>query len=256
MSDFLNKNSIGSTDTKLPYLHSTRSFNIEKIIQDNELSLSFCNDFGEDLIYFFRGRPAYKASSDGEEASYWQLPTCFIHDRLPRVKVERTFPFDSGAFKQGRYPDYIKLMPIDDFQVDGTDASDRIVEAFFGDINNYVLGGPKSESELTESYDISAFDAEVLAIRRLAADGTPKTFDDRRFTIEVQSSMPVDLQIDPPSAVILPLNYLEEERVQVALEKWHAQPITYDVHSQSLELYYGVIFQKFIDYLKQKSLLK
>lgn len=255
LADFLNKNSISSPALGLPYVHSTKSYNLEDIIKSNRLSARFCNEFKEDLLYFFRGRPAYKQDSDGQEASYWQLPTCFIYSQLPTTKIKRTLPFDSGAFKQGRYPEYIGFMPIDEFTVEGTDASNRIVEAFFGDLKNYLRGSPKSELDIADSYQITAFDAEVLAVRRLAADGTPKTFDDRRFTIEIQCQETVNLNQSPPTAVILPLTYMDDSTVRNALATWKAKPITYDVHAQSLELYFSVIFQKFMDHLRDEKVI-
>tara|TARA_B100000700_G_scaffold314845_1_gene402020 strand:- start:442 stop:1053 length:612 start_codon:yes stop_codon:yes gene_type:complete len=197
VEDFLNRNQIGTEGFELPYLHSTQSYNLDKILEERGLQPSLCTEFEEELLYFFRGRPAYKQSSEGEEASHWQLPTCFIYDTLPNIEQMRTFPFDSGAFKQGRYPAYIRLMPIDEFEMAGSDASDRIVEAFFGDIESYLSGTAKNEQQFSEDYEVSAFDAEVMALRRLASDGTPKSFDDRRFTIEIQTKQRIDFDKTP-----------------------------------------------------------
>ncbi|MEL6667222.1 MAG: hypothetical protein AAFQ24_13935 [Pseudomonadota bacterium] len=256
VEDFFNRNQIGNEGLELPYVHSTQSYNIEKILRDSSLKPSHCPEFEEELLYFFRGRPAYKQSSEGEEASHWQLPTCFLYDSLPDIAGARTYPFDSGAFKQGRYPSYIRLMPLEEFELVGNFSSDRIVEAFFGDIESYLNGDAKTEQEFSENYTVSAFDAEVMALRRLASDGTPKSFDDRRFTIEVQTKNRIDFEENPPSAVILPTIYLGNEKVRSALDRWDAAPITYDVHAQSLDLYYGVIFQKYLDYLRESEVLR
>lgn len=256
LANFLKKNAIGSEENKLPYVHSTRSHNIDKIFEESEIGLSPCPHNNDDpLLYFFKGRPCYRESSDGEEASYWQLPTCFIFETLPSKSVTRTYPFDSGAFAKGLYPKYIKLMDISEFEVKDVDASDRIIEAFFGDIKSYVEGKVKSEADITDEYSISAFDAEILAIRRLAGDGTPKNFDDRRFTVEVQVHSAVNLAKTPPVAVILPLNYMSEPLIRQRVEQWGCEPITYDVHSQSLEVYYGVIFQKFREFCREKGVM-
>ena len=57
---------------------------------------SKCNVFkGEDLLYFFVGRPAYKKESV-LEPHYWELPTCVICE-YNITGAKRIYPFDTGA---------------------------------------------------------------------------------------------------------------------------------------------------------------
>src|SRR4051794_27358138 len=107
LADFLGRNAVAAADT-LPLVHSARSYDLRRIIGRNQIAVAPCDVFNEDLNYFFVGRPAYKFGSRDEEATYWELPVCFIfeYDVIPGVK--RVFPFDTGAHHLGLYPEYVQ----------------------------------------------------------------------------------------------------------------------------------------------------
>jgi len=250
---FLSRNSV--TDAaSLPLIHTTRSYNIASIKSTDEIKPTRCPVFNEDLTYLFVGRPAYKRKDSGSQAEYWELPCCFIFDHLINSSFKRVFPFDSGAFKSCLYPEYIGLMPIEQFEINSNGAPGRIISAFFGSAERYFSGSAKEADSFENEFDLSVLETEVRALRRLAHDGTPANFDDRRFTIEVQINKTIDFSATPPNAVILPSIYLRDEAIKnKIISDWKALPITYEVFSLSLSAYDGIIYGKVHEYLKSKG---
>jgi hypothetical protein len=127
---FLEKSSL-SNSVELPLVHSTSAYAAKKIIFSEMLKPQPCNVFkGEDLTYLFYGRPSYKKFTDNQISKYWELPAVFIID-YAQVEHDRVFPFDSGAFEGKRYPSFINMMDLKDFEVSATkDAPKRLVAAF------------------------------------------------------------------------------------------------------------------------------
>jgi hypothetical protein len=223
------------------------------MIEVSRLNPDHCSVYQEELLYFFLGRPAYRWRKPEGQPQYWELPNCFVFDDLPGMKAERVLPFDSGGHANDLYPSYVQNIPRGNFETRNPDAPNRLVSAIFGSFDRYIRGQPKDEEDLVAEFGLSVLDAEILAIRKLASDGTPEGFDDRRFSIEIQSSSQVDFSISPPSAIILPTNYLATAEVSDAIKRWGAEPINYDIYGLSLPLYHGAIFLKFMEYCKSKG---
>lgn len=256
-SDFLQRNSVIAADN-LPLLHTTRSQHIKKIRGSDQIIASPCDVFiSDNLNYFFVGRPAYKYTSSVSQAPYWELPACFIFSYDSIVDVKRIFPFDSGAFHNKRYPSYIGNMPLEDFEASAApDAPSRIIGAYFGDARSYFELQPKGHEKFTSEFSLTAFDEEIKAAHRLATEGTPRAFDDRRFTIEVQSTANVDLSSNHPLAVIVPSEYFDNIEFREHVENvWKAVPISYPTLSLSLEHYYGIIYEKVLTFFRSRGIL-
>jgi len=253
--DFLNRNSVSPVDSALPLVHATKSYNIESFISRGSLSASICEKYNEKLLYFFYGRPSYRYNKKYDTSELWELPTCFIFDNIVDLSPVRTLPFDSGAHIDKRYPSYLQTIPLEKFECDQKDAPQRVISAIFGSIESYIQGKPKSESTMKTEYQLGVLDAEVLAVRKLADDATPANFDDRRMSIEIHTSKDIEFSTNPPSAVILPTAYLKEDRVRNAIHEWGAEPINYDTYSLSMDLYFGIIFDKFAHYCRSKGII-
>lgn len=253
--DFLNRNSVSPSPETLPLVHSTKSYNIESLIKLEKLTPSECDKYNKKLLYFFFGRPSYKYNKDEDTSELWELPTCFVFDDLIGKNPKRILPFDSGAYIAKRYPSYLQSIPIEEYECDQADAPQRIVSAIFGSLDAYIGGNPKSEQVLKSEFQLGPLDAEILAIRKLADDGTPRSFDDRRMSVELHYDAEINFTVNPPSAVILPTPYLKEQRIRDALDKWGSEPLSYDTHSLSMDLYYGIIFHKFVEYCKSKGFI-
>jgi hypothetical protein len=253
LATFLARNTVGETSA-LPLIHTTRSYNIASIKDTNHIKPTRCDVFDDDLTYLFVGRPAYKRNDPGSQAEYWELPCCFIFSELPGADLKRVYPFDSGGFARGLYPDYIGLMPMTQFEVDSPTAPGKIISAFFGDASRYFSGNAKDKDVFEDEFQLGVLETEVRALRRLAQDGTPSNFDDRRFSIEVQIGDTIDFAASPPDAVVLPSIYLRDEKVRSRIiDDWKALPITYEVYSLSLSAYDGIIYGKVKDYLHSKG---
>lgn len=253
--EFLRRNSVGVADGVQPYVHSTKSMNLREIIKQSGLSPSNCEVYNEEILYFFVGRPAYRWSRPSGSPQDWELPTCFVFKEIEELKIERVIPFDSGAHNKSLYPSYIQNIPKENFQSELAEAPRKIVSAFFGSFSNYVAGKAKPRLELTEEFSLSPFDAEVLSISTLANDPSVQGADDRRFTIEVQTSSRISFESNPPSAVILPTPYLKEKAVVEAINEWGCDVLNYDVFGLSLPSYFGQIFLKFTDYCKTNEII-
>ncbi len=115
LSRFLQRNQITKA-SPLPLVHTTDSYYLKEIVDSGRIRAQRCNVFvGENLSYFFVGRAAYKRDLL-QEAEYWELPTCLVFSFFVDG-AKRIFPLDSGAFVAKRYPNFINMMNLADFEV-------------------------------------------------------------------------------------------------------------------------------------------
>jgi hypothetical protein len=256
-SDFLLRRTV-KPDGVLPLAHTTRAYHLKKIKETDKIVPRRCDVFTtEDLSYFFVGRPAYKYESDGSEAEYWELPCCFIFEFSSVRNVRRIFPFDSGAFTKGRYPPYIKKMDLNIFEASAApNAVSRIIGAFFGDAASYFSFNSKDRKKFESEFGLDVFDAELRALHRLSLEKSPASFDDRRFSIEVQTPDPLDLTVIHPLAVIAPHMYYEKRDFRRHVEtKWACLPIGYPVYSLSSDGFYYAVYERVETFFKSKGYL-
>lgn len=259
LAEFLMRNSVAPA-SPLPLVQTVSAYRLIKSIrQGDAINAVECDVFtGERLNYFFVGRPAYKVENSDAQAANWELPCCFIFEYGAIGGIKRIFPFDSGAHHGKRYPNYISMMDMLEFEVGKVpDAPARIIGAYFGTAKAYFSLKPKGEDGFTAEFDLGALDAEIMAVHRLASDiRDANQFDDRRLTIEVQSDEHVDLTVTKPLALILPSIYLDNTEVREAIEtRWGAEAITYSINPLSLKSYYSTIYQKVLDFYQSRGLL-
>lgn len=258
LSDFLKRNTVVAAQS-LPLLHSFQAYRIREFRDRQSIDPVECDVFkNEKLNYFFMGRPAYKVSGIDAVPTHWELPCCLIFEYESVSGIKRVLPFDSGAHAEQRYPNYIGMMNLAEFDVaDVNDGAGRIVGAFFGDARSYFDLKPKSDSTFESEFGLGPLDAEVAAVHRLAGDNRARTsFDDRRLTIEVQTDQPLDLKVSKPLAVILPAKYLDDPSVLKMIEDtWEAEVITYPIFPLSLDHYYATIYAKVLEFYERRGLL-
>jgi len=257
LAEFLMKNSV-TDGGGLPLVHSTKAFHLRSLQQSNTLLAGDCDVFiGEKLNYFFVGRPAYKTETEESESAYWEFPCCFIFEFEAIGDIKRIFPFDSGAFNQKRYPSYLKMMKSEAFEVSSVAGSPgRIIGAFFGSPSRYFEMKPVGEDEFHAEHLLKPMDMEVKALHRLSLEKSASTFDDRRLTIEVQSSSDVDLTVTQPLAVIAPSEFFEDDVFRSHVEMvWKATPISYPVFSLNVKTAYGQIYEKVREFYQARGLL-
>jgi hypothetical protein len=217
--DFLQRNAIDAS-TLLPLVHTTRAFHLRSIMESNTIAAAPCDVFqGERLNYFFVGRPAYKYRV-GENDEFWQLPVCFIVDFKTVARPKRVYPFDSGGFARKELPSFMNAIKLPDFEVSKDPrAIEKLVGTFFGNPRNYFRLKGKRTSEFTARHNLSPFDAEIHALHKLSIPRVNKSFDDRQFTIEVQSEGDYQLKSNHLLAVIAPITYFDDSAFLDHVEK-------------------------------------
>lgn len=181
---FLQRNQITQA-RPLPLVHTTESYYLKRIVDAGVIKTQPCNVFvGEKLSYFFVGRAAYKRDLM-QEAEYWELPTCLVFSFFLE-NVKRLFPFNSGAFVAKRYPNYINMMDLSDFEITGDlKAPHKIIGTFFTSARNYYRLSARPREQFETMFDVDVLDEEMKALHKLIQHKDQK-FDDRRFAIEVQ----------------------------------------------------------------------
>ena len=164
--DFLQKNQIEKGNL-LPAVHSTEAYFIKKFMKTGRIEPQSCKFFGgEKLSYFFLGRPAFKRTYDGEP-DYWELPMCFIV-QYEAIRRKRMFPFDTGAFKSGLYPEFISMMEVEEFEVQSdSEAAEKIVGTFFGTNRNYFLLKSRAKGDFEARFDVGILEEEIRALYKL-----------------------------------------------------------------------------------------
>jgi len=203
-----------------------------------------CDKFvGENLIYFFVGRPAFKTKVGGE-ASYWQCPAVFILRSLGNASVKRIHPFDTGAFIDRLLPNYLTLFPLERFNLGSEcDIIGKLISIFFGDAESYMYGSGMGEREFRKRYDVSPRHQEVEALTRLYND-RPATFDDRGKCVEVQVETDIGLVRSNLIGVVVPHPYLLEPELISKFEELGCRIESYGVFPLQVENYYATIYER------------
>ena len=248
VTDFINSKVGTSSLELLPLFHSCECFDSRSIIESNRLEKRECENFGEKLLYFFYGKPSYpageKAKGNRDDIEY--CPVCFIVD--PReVEIFRTFPFDSGAFKGGRYGPYLhRNMEIDDFELEPSLIGlMNYIKVFYGSNQDYIRSKPAITSKVHDPYVDG-----LISIHN--ATGTD-VIDDRANTIEILSRK--DLVVKKAvRCVILPEDLLGEKIIRDFLHTTGIEHIEYTVRRLTApSLYNAVVFEKAINYMESKG---
>jgi len=237
----------------MPLVHGTDSYALRSIVASGKLAASKCPVFGEDLLYFFYGRPGYRvAAGVGSRSDITCCPVCFVLKPDIKVPVKRVYPFDTGAFDGGMFNGFNhKLMGLENFLLgDSPDLPQKVVEYFFGSNRSYYLGALKTglqfdfeEMEIQAYYDLVSITGETQ-------------HDDRRYTIEVQLGDSLEIK-NNIIAVILPNAALQSAQIAgTILREWKALPITYNTYQGARPAEYNsVIREQLLDFLGKRGLL-
>ncbi len=172
---------------------------------------------------------------------------------------------ECDVFKPDRLSYFFVGRPAYKYQGDGPEnfevnsaphAASRIIGAFFGDTRSYFHLKGKDGSTFEKEFHLEVFDAELKALHRLANEKLPASFDDRRFTIEMQSSNDVDLTVTNPLAVIVPLPYFDNQNFLGHVQStWKAVPIGYPMYTLSVSGYYYAIYERVEAFFKSRGIL-
>lgn len=229
----------------LPLMHSCECFDARNILSSKELKDHFCNVLKEKLLYFYYGKPSYPVGEKLEEyrTDLEYAPVCFIVD-FKKVSIYKAFPFDSGAFVNKVYSDFIhRHMMIDDFKLPNDEKSIKMYISYMFENNDNYLQGNATKKEFTGEPNIDAL------VNMMTSNGTMK-FDERARTIEIISKENIQLK-DALKCIIMPENLLQDKTIDSFLKDNHIEIITYKtrqlVHPTK---YYGQIFEKALNYIE------
>ena len=225
---------------RLPLFHLTDGHTFRQILGSDTLEPRPCSVYGEDLLYFFYGRPSYRVNSDVGAAKLLScLPVCFILAGDDVEDCRRMMPFDSGAFSAGLFsPAVFARIHRDDFQLTPRmESAQRLVSKFYESNGDYFWGRPKP------AVSIPALQFEAEAYQELVQSRAAATFDDRCSALEVQLHESYPLADGTVLAVIAPEPLLIEPVVKEAIGvRWRAQGIPYDFTRMKAVEYTSVIF--------------
>lgn len=195
-------NSTPPTNGKLPLTHMTDAYTLRDISAVNRLTPTDCAIFQEPLLYLFYGRPAYRVASQQRNSgldAYW--PVCFVL-KSDNVVPSRVYPFDTGAFEDGRFDDYRHHGMIkEDFELEPDPSSPgRLINLFWPDARSYF------DNRASLVPDTDPFDFEAKYYRELIGTRANRPFDERHSAIEIQSRSPIRLA-DNLVAIIVPQDF-------------------------------------------------
>jgi hypothetical protein len=236
---------------RMPFIHGTDSYALRAT--SGLLEASKCPVFGEELLYFFYGRPGYRvAAKVGSRSDMSRCPVCFVFKPDIAIPAKRVYPFDTGAFDDGMFNGFRHPgMGLESFLLGSSlDLPQKVVEYFFGSNRSYYFGALKSD--LTFDFD----EMEIQAYYDLIRLTGETEYDDRRYTIEVQleNSLQVEGNV---IAVVLPNAALQSANISgTILSKWRALPITYNTYQGTRPAEYNaVVREQLLEFLSKRGYL-
>lgn len=240
-------------EPKMPLIHSTSMLNCRGVINDNCINTIDCDVFNEKLLYFFYGKPSYrvysKSKSRNDIACY---PVSFIMDPAFDIQIKRIFPFDSGAFHNGFYKSFVsELLPVESFELGtGMDVPQKIIDLFFGNNKSYYFG------EIKSGVKFGPLDFELNLYHQLISSTGESSVDDRRSSIELQVDRKIELNKNNIMAVVLPKSAMDDPDVLDVLNKWEAEPITYNTYAGTAPIEYHIIIREYLGiFFKSKKII-
>ncbi|WP_156385657.1 hypothetical protein [Devosia sp. Root685] len=213
-------------------MHTTDSYRFAEVLLSGELKPTPCAVFGENLLYLFLGRPAYKTRKQSNDNLTFDLPVAIILNSNTDIGTPaRVYPFDSGAFERGLYKTYFHDETIlEDFELFSEQiSSDKYISHFYSTKREYFGGTSRKNVELP----FDGFEARGLheMARAIADPGVDRDLpaDERSSSVELQTRNAVSLSGNT-LAVILPQQYLDTKGIAEAIASMGAKYIkTYDV---------------------------
>ncbi|EPS1221913.1 hypothetical protein QZN01_29605 [Burkholderia cenocepacia] len=199
LQDWLDKHE--PTTPLLYWCHTTNVSGFREMLRGDALNPQMCNVFKSDLSYFFYGRPAYRFKGDPSLLDAHAWPVVLVFKNTIENFSCSAFPFDSGAFRSGRYQKWLdSAWEIDSFKIDVASTTHaRHVAAFYEGNGDYLDGNGKRFHSTSFGLNLEA--KAVSEMIRECRDGGA---DDRRFTVEMIVDAPIPLDPQYVAMVIIP----------------------------------------------------
>lgn len=209
----------------MPLVHTCDCYTLREIIDSKIIKPTLCPVFDEHLTYFFYGRPSYRVSDKGLAFNTSSVyPACLIIQPDEVKNITRVFPFDSGAYAAGLYSNYLhKSSKQEDYLLDSNYSFvQKFVKYFYDTNQNYYDG----KSTLQKS-SIQPCAYELETIYSLINVTHGEIFDDRCYTIEVQSSVSVEINKSALKAIVIPDTIAGDSTLVTFLYDNDIEAITY-----------------------------
>lgn len=246
-SDFIK--SSPSTHPPLPLTHICDGFSFRDVVERQEIRVSECDVFRENLIYFFYGRPSYRLSQPDQPVNIRAfMPVCLVLKPEAVITPKRIAPFDTGAFSNGLYSNHIHpKMKMDDFFLEcNPDMPGRVVERFYKSNQSYMEGEPSQ-------IKIPPLEFEAEAFYNLISEKGRTLADDRRYSIEIQSDKNVNIAPGVVLLLVLPGVFLDNRLMKRIGSDWNAKIRTYGSYLANPRDYQSVIYSEVSKFLAEQE---
>ena len=249
--DFKSPCLCSASTLELPFFHTTKGSRLRGIFTQKSIGISTCKVFGEDLLYIFYGKPAYRVSGGEKPTSDpGPFPVTFILKAEAAMPLKRLFPFDTGALANNIYADVCEdstnpakyELKADSIQIQ------KFVSYFYDTAKNYYFRKPQINSG-----DIHGFSEEVRHIIALIENKSRTSSDNRGYTLEAQVDIPIPLKATHVEAIILPSNYCGNIEFDDYLYNQGIDVLPYSIDQNNPSEMLGVIAGAAKDYMERSE---
>lgn len=244
-----------SNHTLLPLTHITRSVHARGILIDGFVEARYCDVQKANLVYCFYGRAAYRLSEENAITLEDLTPLCMVFKGSLLHDAEDVFPFDTGAFENSLFKDFIgKNYHRDDFSIKGDHRlPNTLIEKIYPDVLAYSKSSDQHIVYPDDVADRGEFEAQAyLHMLNSKSKNGP---DNRLSSIEVTFSKDVNL-LDNLECIIAPNTLIHGS----AFQKW-VKPLRHTIElypyefspRNHVEFYHGLIEKNFVQFCKDKG---
>jgi hypothetical protein len=140
-----------------------------------------------------------------------------------------------------------------DFEATNTvNAPERMIGSFFISPTNYYKLRPRVVTDFERRFDVGVLDEEIRALYKLIISKAGK-YDDRRFSIEVQSDDVLALT-DNVLAVAFPEEYCESDEYMGYIQNdLKAKPLPYQTFPLKREYFYYAMYEVIYEFYRSKG---
>lgn len=240
----------------LPILHSCDGYSFRSILESSNIETYKCKVFNEDYLYTYYGIPSYRKSSESATKNMAYFPVCFIlnYDNIP--KLDKLYPFDTGAFCT--MPDIKKdhfhsKMDISDFELEPNIVEAvKIVEKFYNTNNKYLENDP-----CVRTCDFEETEFEARSYTSLISSEANTKYDNRVSTIELIYKQMILLNKESLTQVILPHNFLDDPFIEDTLiTKFNIiSPLTYYTIKGNPNENFGSVYNEYRKFAYSNNLI-
>lgn len=211
-----------------PITHVTECIRLQGILDADEIRPSDCAVFGDERLYTFYARPAYRIKKRGPLHNLNFAPVGFLVDPnvVSDIHPVEVVALDTGALDGGLLWEVVHsdLKPLD-FALDASvQSAQQIAKLFFGSDHNYFKG---TRNFATASVQVKPTDAEVVAYVSLISRGSNLNYDERATSVELHFKDPIPVS-GRVLAIILPQDFLDLVEVRKALRAKGVVPLPYE----------------------------